>query len=564
MPPFRLDRIRFRAGPRHGDAGTEVAVGRVTVLVGPNNSGKSQTLQEFQQWAVHQQQPPAPWPGSVILAAVEADLPTDPAAVRSYLGPRIWREEPDGHLHVRAFPLHGLAPTAGSVAIDLRPEGHLNAETLRATVMPHCMVSLDGKSRFQLVEARPLGPLTEPPTSHWMALERNPDLLAEVDRMVHAAFNQHLAITMLNPPQLVPALSASPQVEGLLQSTNEASIAFQQAAVPLQAQSDGVQVYVGLVSAIRALPHTLILIDEPEAFLHPTLATRLGQNLARISSEREANVIAATHSAEFLLGCVTEVPDTTVIRLTYRNGIATARALPGTEVAELTRNPLLRSAQALRALFAEAAVVCEADSDRAFYNEINDRLVDADGRVGSPDTIFLNAQNWNTIVTIAAPLRRAGIPAAVVLDFDAIVSDNTWPELWQMAGLHGTQRDDLSSKRTELRDKSKAIGRVAHENSPWKVKLHGVAAFDEGDRRFAEEVLSELAAVGIFVVPVGELEKWVPQFGFTNKQTWVVDMLTALGSRGSDTYVPPGAGDVWGFVESIARWTIDPDRDGIP
>jgi len=65
-------------------------------------------------------------------------------------------------------------------------------------------------------------------------------------------------------------------------------------------------------------------------------------------------------------------------------------------------------------------------------------------------------------------------------------------------------------------------------------------------------------------VPVGELEKWLSQFGLTNKQTWVTDMLGRLGTSGGPAYVEPGAGDVWEFMERIATWIQDPTRKGIP
>jgi hypothetical protein len=69
---------------------------------------------------------------------------------------------------------------------------------------------------------------------------------------------------------------------------------------------------------------------------------------------------------------------------------------------------------------------------------------------------------------------------------------------------------------------------------------------------------------GIFVVPAGELENWLRPLGVTNKQRWVTEMLVRLGTLGSATYVPPGDGDVWQFVEQIASWTHDPNRMGLP
>lgn len=63
---------------------------------------------------------------------------------------------------------------------------------------------------------------------------------------------------------------------------------------------------------------------------------------------------------------------------------------------------------------------------------------------------------------------------------------------------------------------------------------------------------------------VGELENWLKQFGCTNKQTWVTDVLQRLGTPDDPAYVMPGTGDVWEFVECVAAWLEDPARAGMP
>ena len=64
-----------------------------------------------------------------------------------------------------------------------------------------------------------------------------------------------------------------------------------------------------------------------------------------------------------------------VVRLTYHNEEATSRVLPSEQLLKLMRNPLLRSTGVLQGLFYEYVIVTEADSDRVFYQEINDRLL---------------------------------------------------------------------------------------------------------------------------------------------------------------------------------------------
>ena len=55
---FRLTKIQFRAGAAPGGTPTEFVPSSVTVVVGPNNSGKSMLLRELEQWSTGGRTPP--------------------------------------------------------------------------------------------------------------------------------------------------------------------------------------------------------------------------------------------------------------------------------------------------------------------------------------------------------------------------------------------------------------------------------------------------------------------------------------------------------------------------
>jgi hypothetical protein len=538
----------------------------VTVIVGPNNGGKSTALADLLSYANHAGVSTyRPWDGGRVIARVAITTPADRDEALEFLGQRI-HQIVDHHVYLRAFsPDAQQMPGSGTIALQLEllgpDRGGMEAAALRL-LQPYTL-ALNGRQRFDLATGRASGPLDEPPTSHWMAIERDDTIYAEVDGMIKAAFDEHLALQTFRPPTIEPALAQGPMTDDLRHSTAPAAVAHQRDATPLSEMSDGVQVFAGLVAAVAALPHILLLVDEPEAFLHPTLARRLGANLARIARERDARLFAATHSADFLLGCIEQVPETTVLRLDYRQRVATSHALTASEVATLSKDPLLRSADALRALFARSAVVCEADADRAFYEEINRRLLDVDGRRGARDCVFLNAQNWQTTLRLAQPLRSAGVPAAVVLDLETLASDDAWAGIVGMGVVAQEERDRILQLRAAARDAIVACGSHA-ETAPLRVKVQGLTALDPEQARVVRAALDELASIGVFLVEVGELERWLPQFHCTNKQTWVTDMFDRMGSASSGTYVAPGQGDVWEFIERVASWLEDPNRKGMP
>jgi hypothetical protein len=507
----------------------------------------------------------SPWQGGTVIEGIDLEEPATLEEVIEFLAPQTHKLT-DDYVEIRTFRPGGGDPSGGGTQAIHRHQVDPTAdppENVAVRLLAPHTLSLNGRQRFELANGAQSGHLDAPPTSHWMAVEREDDVYEEVDAMVHAAFEQHLVVQTFRPPHLQPALSPTPIPEELRHSTSQEAVAHQQAATPLEELSDGVQVFCGLTAAVAALPHLLLLIDEPEAFLHPTLCRRLGANLARIARQRDARLITATHSAEFLLGCLEEVPETTVLRLDYRAGIPASHALSADRVSELSRDPLLRSADALHALFARSAVICEADSDRAFYEEINRRLVEAGGRLGALDSAFLNAQNWQTTVRIAAPLRAAGAPTAIILDLDTLAQDDAWSEIVGMASPVQAEHDHIFRVRAAARDAIIACGRPAPD-APLRVKVSGLDALDPAHRATVQTAIDELAAIGVFLVEVGELENWLGQFGCTNKQTWVTDVLQRLGAPEDPAYVTPGHGDVWDFAERIARWLEDPGRRGMP
>ncbi len=465
--------------------------------------------------------------------------------------------------HLRAFTSGPMGqPPIQSASI---PVGVDDPEDLcRRTILPMMTMWLDGRSRFQLAGSYPQTSLREPPTNHLMAIWRDPGLFREIDGLIRAAFEKHLVIDFTEGDLKMGLTDEdAPPGDWLLSSIPEV-VGYVSRAQPITAFSDGVNVYAGVVAAVSAIQHVLLLVDEPEAFLHPTLARRLGSHLAKSARTHQSNVIAATHSADFLYGCVAEDPETTIIRLGYERGIGSARALEGAMVRKLFGDPLLRSARALDALFAKAAVVCEGDADRAFYDEINRRLIESSR--GSIDTVFLNAQNWQTIGRIAGPLRQLGIPAAIVVDLDALLENNHWAEFAAIVSVNTTDRDAFLQARQTAADPLMAAGRVSDApGAKYRCKYDGLAAVtDEAARSKVQASLDSLALYGVFAVPVGELENWLAQFGVTNKQTWVTEMLVRLGAVDDAHYAVAGDGDVWSFVDKIAAWISDPNRLGVP
>jgi putative AbiEii toxin of type IV toxin-antitoxin system/OLD-like protein len=304
----------------------------------------------------------------------------------------------------------------------------------------------------------------------------------------------------------------------------------------------------------------VLLIDEPEAFLHPALSFLLGREIARATAASQKRLFASTHSSSFLMGCIQSGAPLTVIRFTYRNDIATARALPSNELFKLVRNPLLRSTGVLAGLFYEYVIVTESDADRAFYQEVNERLLAKSPAEGIPNCLFINAQNKQTVGTIIRPLRELGIPAAAIVDIDVLKDGGTtWSTFVGSMFLPEVEHHAIAQLRGDLMKRFNASGKDMKRDG-------GTQVLADTDREAAENLLEKLAKYGAFVVPGGELESWLKPLGASGHgPQWLVNIFEKLGEDPtSNAYVNAGSGDVWQFVAGVKSWFSDANRKGIP
>ena len=564
LATLTINKIVFSAGRDPSDSPLVLDPSEVTVLVGPNNSGKSLALREIESACRAENRThkvisdvDANWPadaaeGLTLIRAFESETP--PGSVTA--PGQFWVKSPQfhkqSHIHQTQIQLEHLM-------------GVLTRRDIRALFAyfgPLYTVRLDGRTRFALTDPKPSGDLQRKPENHLWALMVDAAARAEVRRLTEEAFSglyflvdatgiQTFRIRLSNRP---------PFDEAEEQAFDQRAREFHNAATLIEDFSDGVRAFVGLISALLGLPHRIILIDEPEAFLHPPLARRLGYDMATLARNRGASLLTATHSAEFLFGCLEATTALNVVRLTYEGGAATARALSSSDLTMMATDPLLRSTGMLRALFHRAAIISESDMDRAFYDEINRRLAAEDR--GITDALFLNAQGKDSIHRMIKPLRHIGIPAVAIVDLDLVVADVTFGNTLDACQVPVSEHPRLEADRNWLAGRFDALPTLP--DGAKQIKRKGLNALAVADRPRAEAFLMELQRYGLFLLPGGEVESWLRSLGVDGHgPKWLVSIFKRIGRSESESYyLRPGSDDVWEFLDSAAAWVANPARLG--
>ncbi len=553
-----ITEITFKFGKGPGANPEKTKLTPVTVFVGPNNSGKSKVLAEIRRYCSSEERSPLT---DVIVHHLEFAAPTAEAieeTIRRFTlpTPRDQPMQPGEILYGTSHHTYRLDKDRLSAAMQ-NPESY---EFAWHYLEPNTLM-LDGPSRIGLISQQTAGDLRASPFTSLQVLFKDDAKRAEVRRILYEALRLYFVIDPTNLGSLRIGLSnREPANDMEERGIHSAAVKFHASALPIEETSDGVKAFTGMIMEIIAGDPAILLIDEPEAFLHPALAYQLGNEIARLTAGSRKNLFVSTHSADFVMGCIQSGAPVNIIRLTYRSGVATVRVLRNDEILQLMRNPLLRSTGVLRGLFYESIVVTESDTDRAFYQEVNERLLRFSPKVGIPNCLFLNAQNKQTVQTIIRPLRDLGIPAAAIVDVDVLKEGGAvWSSFLEAGFIPEIDRQALALSRAAVKSKF-------DETNKNMKREGGLGLLDTEDREAANNLLGRLSEYGLFVVPRGEIESWLQHLGAQGHgPNWLIDVFQRMGEDpNNDAYVKPTPGDVWEFVAGVKRWLTNPGRKGIP
>lgn len=523
----------------------EFAPASMNVVVGPNGAGKSMMLKELASFSGG---------GKVVCSRAVRDAALEEALAVEW--PSLADLRAVARTMKARFCDEMRAVDRGSVV------GMENSESHALGHVWEVVKRIEGRERILLSASSSIGAVSsgrrakfkEPAGSRLdllfrdkVSLERYRGQMAEMFGLFPVVDPSSGTMTLR-----LSSISPPPGVEDALSPSAEE---FMDHALMPEQLSDGTRTYVGIWGHLLSGKERLVFLDEAGAFLHPPLARKLGKQLTQLAVERKGHVFAATHSPDFVLGCVQAGGMVNVIRLTYRAGASTIKILSADQLLPLMYDPLMRSANVLSSLFYDGVAVCEGDADRAFYQEINERLVA--GGQGAESCHFVNAQNWQTIPRIAASLRQLGVPAAMLVDLDAVVHPD-FPKLTTVAGVPDSTAKGWGQTRGEL---ARTMG------DRRQLKAEGLLAVPEAARAGWRKYIRDLAEYGIFAVDVGELEGWFAEFQIPrgHKSEWIVQMFIRMGADVTKPdYVRPSEGGPWAFVRSVVEWIQNPKREGMP
>jgi predicted ATPase len=583
MYTYKLNRIVFNDG-------TAIEPGSLTVIIGPNNAGKSRILKDIAAKTTQNQLIPG-----VVVGDVEWTLPQSIQKLHETYNIERYREEHG------SWTFRTLAPELSQefqTSIGFSPgvewldwyEGQFqfqgtNKYQFFAEHFGRAMIAfLTTEHRLQLVKESP-SPAHEKEVSNLLHALFHAERTVEnsIRTLVKRAFKREIILdfTLLTRLQLRVGDDFS-TVPPDLRDARPILAKHEK----LDEQGDGLRSFVGILVALLTMKRSLFLIDEPEAFLHPPQAFKIGEFLAQQANDTR-QIILATHSVDVLRGILSKTQNVAILRIDRVSNTNYFRQLDPDRLKELVNDPLLSSARVLDGLFYSGAVVVEADSDARFYQTTSRK------QRAEADFHFVNADNKQTVPRIAKMYRDMGVRCAGIVDFDVLNDSAEFKKQLEALALNEEQfgealtiRDNIgqaakevspderlekvkqqmtellssvnaiqdsttaSDKKRMLQKVDRACQEIADSTKSWKqFKQQGRAALSPELQSQFDRLWDICAEKGLFINPCGELESMLAEYGIaptTDKRGWITQALQLLPNlEVNDDKYP------WKFVKAI-------------
>lgn len=303
-------------------------------------------------------------------------------------------------------------------------------------------------------------------------------------------------------------------------------------------QGDGIRSFVGILLYLMLRNYSIYLIDEPDSFLHPPQAKLMGSIIANSLNDSQQAFIS-THSDELIKGLLETAPNRVkIVRVTRTANDNHISILNNEDIVSIWKDPLLKYSNIMSSLFYEKVVLCESDSDCRMYSLIESYLKQSFGEYS--DTLFIHCGGKDRMPKIIKALKSLDINVKVIADLDVLKSKETLYKIISNMGMEEApfkqkyeslkaeifKNGDASTiKKSEIESVIKSgegedleltqirqIKQLFKRMNKWDIlKSTGINKMDDINAKdILKELVLKLKDNSIYLVPVGELENFVP------------------------------------------------------
>ena len=187
-----------------------------------------------------------------------------------------------------------------------------------------------------------------------------------------------------------------------------------------------------ILNLLASKTPTILMLDEPEAFLNPPQAKLLSKLIAKERSSR-SQLFVATHSPDVLNGLLEVAPDhLRVLRIQREGNVNHVKELNKKRAKELSIDPLMKYSSVMSGVFHKRVIICESDADCTIYSAILDLPEINESQ--QPDIFFVHANGKGRMASLAKALTELDVPMDVIADIDILKSRNVLNNIIETLG----------------------------------------------------------------------------------------------------------------------------------
>ena len=302
----------------------------------------------------------------------------------------------------------------------------------------------------------------------------------------------------------------------------------------LDDQGDGLKSYVSTFLSLNNKNADVLLIDEPEAFLHPPLARQLGELIGE-SENQGMQIFVATHSVEVLKGILSKSQAVNIIRITQpKPGLNEIHIIINDLLRTILHTPLLRVSRVMEGLFCEKVVITESEADELVYQELIEKLFPQSG------LYFAHGQNKQTLAEIAKLYKELGITYEMITDFDVLRISSELSTFLDLMPLDDKYKQRLLNSANKMRqkvnDSVNVDGLEAKEADNKRKAMRDEVYHKQGVIFFTDmqdlilKTLDMFSGYHLHILQSGELETLLVPYGvpYKNKKEWISDAINRI------------------------------------
>lgn len=490
------------------------------ILVGPNNSGKSQSLREIM--AICQDGKNG---HETVISDLEISKSGSLDELHKFLDANA--EYVDSFYRYRDWKIH-----AHHIQFWQQPY-------LFASLASGFIKNIAADDRLKICDQQSSVSPSEQKSKPQHVLYDDEALMGKISELFRRAFGIDIMFDFRGGSRLPIHVGDLPKIDGVVDRVSDSYVQAVRKNALLDKQGDGMKSYAGILFEAVVANLDITLIDEPEAFLHPPQMRRLGETL---SAEVSGQLIVATHSSDIMRGFLEGTRgNVRILRIRREANVNIVSEASPEVIKELWEKPELRYSNALDGIFHEQTIICEDDSDCRLINSVADHLATRSDDQWQ-DTAYVPTGGKHGIPKVAGVLRKIGVPVKAVFDIDFLAErllvestvkafGGRWDEiepLWTRVdsavrnGIKPKSVVQIKEEIVSLLEKAGAddlpkgdVIEAMKQGKSWgEVKKYGARGIPNGDaQRYFNALRDRLEEIGIFLVPVGEIENFCPEVG---------------------------------------------------